>query len=141
MIAVAERPAVTVPFANPAPPIPAPPSETAVHALALTYLQFASACWRGEILAPVFASRLGAYWHPDMPLEPATAPDAVSPHGGAGRGICWYHVGREILGYVPGVRGGYQIPVGAIPRLVECACRVAPVGDMDGRKNRAGAVA
>ena len=136
MIAVAERPAVTVPFED-----LSPPTEAAARALALAYLQYAPACWRGEILAPVFASRLGAYWHPDMPLEPVAAPDAVSPHGGSGRGICWYQGGGEVLGYVPGVRGGYQIPVSAIPRLVKCACRVAPVGDVDRRMNRAGAVA
>ena len=136
MIAVAERPAVTVPFED-----LAPSTKTAAHALALAYPQDATACWRGEILAPVFASRLGAYWHPDMPLEPATAPDAISPHGGSGRGTCWYQGEGEVFGFVPDARGGYQIPVSAILRLVKRTCRVASVGDMDGRKNRAGAVA
>ena len=48
-------------------------------------------------------------------------PDAISSHGGGGRGIHWYQTGSEVLGYVPGVRGGYRVPIDAIPRLVQCA--------------------
>lgn len=136
MITVAERPTVAGLLEDLSLPI-----DDAVRALALTYLQNASACWRGEMLAPAFASRLGAYWRPDMPPEPATAPDAVSPHGGGGRGICWRQVGDDILGYVPGARGGYQVPVGAVPRLVACACSVAPVPTKDGREGQAGVAA
>ena len=89
-------------------------------ALALSYLRWASACWRGDTLAPVFATRLGAYWRPALPPLPAGRADAISPHGGGGRGIHWYHTEEEVLGYVPGAAGGYQVPVAAIPQLVRC---------------------
>ena len=136
MIAVAERPTAIVHGEDLDPPAGAP-----ARALALAYLRYASACWRGDSLTPVFASRLGAYWRPEMPPVPAAAPDAVSPHGGGGRGICWRQAGGEVLGHVPGARSGYRIPVGAVPRLVECASRVRSGGDMDERKSRAGDVA
>jgi len=89
-------------------------------ALALSYLRWASACWRGDTLAPVFATQLGAYWRPALPRIPAGRADAISPHGGGGRGIHWYHTENEVLGYVPGAAGGYQVPVAAIPQLVRC---------------------
>jgi hypothetical protein len=89
-------------------------------ALALSYLRWASACWRGETLAPVFATRLETYWRSSLPPVPADRPDAVSPHGGGGRGIRWYHTDDAVLGYVPGAGGGYQVPVAAIPQLVRC---------------------
>jgi hypothetical protein len=136
MIAVAERPTAIVHFED-----LSPPAGTAARALALAYLRYASACWRSDSRAPVFASRLGAYWRPEMPPVPAAAPDAISPHGGGGRGICWRQVDGDILGHVPGGRGGYQIPIGVVPRLVECASKGPLVGDIDGRKSRAGAVA
>ena len=37
-----------------------------------------------------------------------------------GRSIHWYHTDEEVLGYVPGAAGGYQVPVAAIPQLVRC---------------------
>jgi hypothetical protein len=89
-------------------------------ALSLSYLRWASACWRGDMLARVFATRLGAYWRPALPPLPAGRADAISPHGGGGRGIYWYHTEEEVLGYVPGAAGGYQVPVAAIPQLVRC---------------------
>jgi hypothetical protein len=27
---------------------------------------------------------------------------------------------KEVLGYIPGAAGGYQVPVAAIPQLVRC---------------------
>ena len=89
-------------------------------ALALSYLRWASACWRGDTLAPVFATQLGACWRPTLPPKPLGQADAISPHGGGGRGIHWYHTEEEVLGYVPGAAGGYQVPVAAIPQLVRC---------------------
>ena len=89
-------------------------------ALALSYLRWASACWRGDTLAPVFATRLEAYWRPALPPVPAGQADAISPHGGGGRGIHWYHTDEGVLGYIPGAAGGYQVPVAAIPQLVGC---------------------
>jgi hypothetical protein len=114
MSAVAERPITMV-------EVPCQPAtEKDACALALSYLRWASACWRGDTLAPVFATRLGAYWRPVLPPMPAERADAISPHGGAGRGIHWYHTDEEVLGYVLGGAGGYRVPVAAIPQLVRC---------------------
>jgi hypothetical protein len=114
MSAVAERPIT----------ITAAPRQSATgkdaRALALSYLRWASACWRGDRLASVFASRLGACWRPALPPKPAGRADAISPHGGGGRGIHWYHTDEEVLGYVLGGAGGYRVPVAAIPQLVRC---------------------
>ena len=114
MSTVAERP-ITI---TAAPRHPA--TEKDASALALSYLRWASACWRGERLAPVFATQLGAYWCPALPTKPAGQADAISPHGAGGRSIHWYHTDAEVLGYVPGAAGGYQVPVAAIPQLVRC---------------------
>jgi hypothetical protein len=136
MIAVAERPTAAVLSEN----LP-PPAGTQARAVALAYLQYASACWRGDSHAPVFETRLGAFWRPDLTPAPTTAPDAVSPHGGGGHGVRWHEIGGDVLGHVPGARGGYQIPGSAIPRLVKCASRVPPAGGLDGRDSRSGDVA
>ena len=93
----------------------------AARALALGYLRYASACWRGEAAGCVFGTRLDAYRRGDLPTRPAAMPHAVSPHGGGGRGIHWYELGSEVVGFVPGCRGGYRVPVDAIPRLVQYA--------------------
>src|SRR5215204_4009342 len=114
MSAIAERP-ITI---TAVPRQPA--TEKDACALALSYLRWASACWRGDTLAPVFATQLGAYGRPALPRIPAGRADAISPHGGGGRGIYWYHTEKEVLGYVPGATGGYQVPVAAIPQLVRC---------------------
>jgi hypothetical protein len=98
-----------------------PEQGRAAHDLALGYLRSISACWRGDPGASVFATRLGAYACSDLPPAPDTPPDAMSPHGGGGRGIHWYHTGNDVLGYVPGGRSGYLVPTDAIPRLVRCA--------------------
>jgi hypothetical protein len=114
MSAIAERPIT----------ITAVPRQSATGkdacALALSYLRWASACWRGDTLAPVFATQLEACWRPALPPEPASQADAISPHGGGGRGIHWYHTDEAVLGYVPGAAGGYQVPITAIPQLVRC---------------------
>ena len=114
MSAIAERP-ITI-TAGPRHPA----TRKDACALALGYLRWASACWRGDRLAPVFATRLGAYWCPALPPKPAGRADAISPHGGGGRGIHWYHTDEEVLGYVPGAAGGYQVPIAVIPQLVRC---------------------
>jgi hypothetical protein len=100
-------------------------------ALALSYQRWASACWRGDTLAPVFATQLSAYWRPALPPKPTSRPDAISPHGGGGRGIHWYQTDDEVLGYVPGAAGGYQVPVSAIPQLVRCT-HTPPGRTLDG---------
>jgi hypothetical protein len=114
MSAVAERPITLTAVPR------QPATEKDACALALSYLRWASACWKGETLAPVFATRLGAYWCPELPPMPVDRADAISPHGGGGRSIHWYHTDDEVLGYVPGAAGGYRVPVAAIPQLVRC---------------------
>jgi hypothetical protein len=114
MSAVAERPLTITEVPR------GPVTERDAGALALSYLRWVSACWRGDSLAPVFATQLGAYWRPALPPIPAAQADAISPHGGGGRGIRWYHTDAEVLGYVPGAVGGYQVPAAAIPQLVRC---------------------
>ncbi len=116
MIAYVARPAI----AAPSVPLSSQPGDAA-RALALGYMRYASACWRGDEAANVFGTRLSAYRRGDLPTRPAAKPYAVSPHGGGGRGIHWYELGEEVVGFVPGCRGGYQVPVDAIPRLVQCA--------------------
>jgi hypothetical protein len=116
MIAVAER----SPFVGSVTDR-CPEQGRAARDLALGYLRDVCACWRGDAGASVFTIRLGAYWCSDLPLAPDGPPDAMSPHGGGGRGIHWYQTGDDVLGYVPGGRGGYRVPVRAIARLVRCA--------------------
>jgi hypothetical protein len=91
------------------------------RALAEGYLCYASGCWRGDQRAPAFGKRLSAYWKPELPPMPAAGPDAISPHGGGGRGIYWFHQAGEVRGQVPGEPGGFEIPVAAIRDLVRCA--------------------
>jgi hypothetical protein len=114
MSAVAERPITITAVPH------RPATEKDACALALSHLRWASACWKGETLAPVFANQLEACWHPVLPPIPAGQADAISPHGGGGRGIHWYHTDEEVLGYVPGAAGGYRVPLAVIPQLVRC---------------------
>jgi hypothetical protein len=88
--------------------------------LALAYLRYVSACWRGET-SSLFARLLDVCWSEAMPAALAKDPDAFSPHGGGGRGIAWYQGCGEVLGYVPGKRGGYRVPTRTIPRLLASA--------------------
>ena len=115
MIAYAERPASIVTMV----PLPASTGEAA-RMLADGFLQYASACWRGDQAARRFATRLGAYWRPQLPPRPITPPNACSPHGAGGRGIDWYEISGEVLGYIPGRRAGYGVPVEAVARLQAC---------------------
>jgi hypothetical protein len=94
--------------------VPAPPVGQAARALADGYLRSISASWRGEPGWQAFERALERYWSPELPPVPPTTPDAVSPHGAGGRGIAWYEAGRDILGYVPRVRGGYRVPIETI---------------------------
>lgn len=114
MIAYANRPATP---ARSGAPVAA--SGEAAQALALAYLRYASACWRGEESAQRFATRLAASWRPQLPQRPSTPPHAYSPHGAGGRGITWYQRGDDVLGYIPACVAGYQVPIRAIQRLLD----------------------
>jgi hypothetical protein len=115
---IVTAPLPTIEIEKALPPIA---TGSAASELATGFLRYASACWRGDRCAAVFPLRLSAYWHPALPPAPVAAPDAVSPHGAAGRGIRWYQAGQDVLGYVPGLEGGYQVPARMVPQLVRCA--------------------
>lgn len=112
MIATAELPGVVTTTT------PAATLGEGARALADGYLRYACATWRGDAGAPIFGIRLGAYWRSQLPPAPAGAPEAFSPHGAGGRGIAWRQVEGEVVGSVAGCRGGYVVPVAAIPRLL-----------------------
>lgn len=86
--------------------------------LAAGYERYVTACWRGEATAAQFGRRLGGYWRRELPPQPAGAPDAVSIHGSAGRGIVWYAAPGAVLGYTPGEAGGLAVPEAEVPPLV-----------------------
>lgn len=114
MIVTAPLPAIAIETTLPA-------TGGAARELAAGFLRHASSCWRGDRCAAAFPLRLSAYWRPAMPPLPVAAPAAVSPHGAAGRGIRWYEAGQDVLGYVPGLPGGYQVPARVVPGLAQCA--------------------
>ena len=116
MIVTAPLPTIEI-----AKTVPGMSAATAARELATGYLRYVSACWRGDTCAEAFPLRLSAYWRPELPPTPTAAPDAVSPHGAAGRGIQWYQTGQEVLGYVAELPGGYQVPVQAVAQLARCA--------------------
>jgi hypothetical protein len=82
--------------------------------LARAYDDRAAAAWRGEPGGAAFGDWLGRCWRPDAAAPPGP-PAAVSPCGGGGRGLRWYDAGGAVVGVVPGVAGGYRVPVGAVP--------------------------
>jgi hypothetical protein len=133
MIAVAERPPSVAP-----PRTVAPQTGDAARDLALGFLRYASACWRGEDAAAAFTAGLASFWRHAMPPTPASPPDAVSPHGGGGRGICWYQRGGVVLGYVPGARGGYVVPAAAVARLSRCVPAVPCAPERRGQQRGTG---
>lgn len=92
----------------------------AARELALAYLRYASACWRGEERAARFATRLSAYRRATLSPMPRRTSDAFSPHGAGGRGIAWYQTADAVLGFVPGRRYGYRVPLDAVPLLARC---------------------
>jgi len=119
MIKYAERPRIAT-----TPQVLLNANGSSARAMALAFLSFESAYWRGEATS-AFATRLGSYWQPDLPPMPAAVPDAFSPHGASGRGISWYEMHGVVFGYSGGARRGYCIPVVAIPGLVHSSPGVA----------------
>ncbi len=115
MIAEAEQPTLTI--VSLAVLEPERARGLAARSLALIYLRAVSACWRGDPWGREEMCPLDRYWMPDLPPVPRALPDAESPHGAGGRGIRWYESGRDIFGYVPGVRGGYRVPISAVAEV------------------------
>lgn len=115
MVASVEHPIATI---QPFPTLTLAGQEA--RDLALACLRYESACWRGEP-AREFSMRLSSYWKPNLPPAPTMEPDAYSPHGAGGRGIRWFEKSGEILGYVPGCRCGFRVPVTAVAGLARCA--------------------
>jgi hypothetical protein len=134
MVAVVHRPiSRPVPLATEATlsltPEMLPASGSAARILARCYLRYVSALWRGDESAAAFAGWLDTFWQAEMPSASEAVPAAISPHGGAGHGICWFETRDEILGYVGGATGGYRLPLGAVRHAEELSPR-----DTGGRK-------
>jgi len=91
------------------------------HTLACAYQDAVDAYWRGETGAPSLEELLPGSHVLSLPSRPRWLPDAVSPCGAGGRGIRWYVVGPEVLGYAPGMPGGYRVPISAILPLASAA--------------------
>jgi hypothetical protein len=87
----------------------------AARDVAARYLGSISAYWCGERDGREFERWLSTFWDSELPPCPCRTPDAVSPHGGGGRGIDWYETPTAVVGYVAGSAEGYRIPIGAIP--------------------------
>ena len=103
MVAIAHRPiSRPVPLAAesnvPTTTEMLPASGAAARALARCYLRYVSAVWRGDVTLAAFAAWLDAYWDREIPPVPASMPDAISPHGGGGHGICWFETADEYPG-------------------------------------------
>jgi hypothetical protein len=109
MVVTAEE--CPAPVAQPDLIVAVPQVGKTARALADRYLRSISASWCGEPGGQAFERALARCWSPELPPVPKRSPDAVSPHGAGGRGISWYEVGRDVLGYVPMVRGGYRVPI------------------------------
>jgi hypothetical protein len=82
--------------------------------LARVYDDRVAADWRGEPGAAAFGDWLARWWRADA-VAPPGPPDAVSPHGGGGRGLVWFDTDGAVVGVVPGAPGGYRVPLGAVP--------------------------
>lgn len=85
--------------------------------LARAYDERAWAAWRGEPGGTAFGDWLARWWQPDL-APPPGPPAALSPLGGGGRGLAWYDTDGAVVGVVPGVGGGYRVPVGTVPPLL-----------------------
>ena len=87
--------------------------------LALAYDRHVAAFCREDVdAAMAFATWLAAFSVDDGPPEPISYPDAVSFLGGAGRGVRWYNVDTNIVGYLPDGPGGcYQVPAAVPPAI------------------------
>lgn len=82
--------------------------------IARRYLSSLCNRWQGCARQVEFERWLASYWRASLPVQPERPADATSPHGGGGRGIDWYGTPAAVVGYIPGVTGGYWIPVEAI---------------------------
>jgi hypothetical protein len=89
----------------------------AARDLARSYFRYVSAVWRGDQRAAMFAAWLDQFWTDGLPPAPGTMPNAFSPHGAGGHGICWFETADEVLGYVPGGAVGYRVPIAVLDRM------------------------
>lgn len=128
MVAIAEAPAFAAFRPIAVAPQPAPDPAPAVR-LARAYLDDVSAYWRGELDRCGFRARLARYWDPRLAPVGDVQVAAESPHGAGGRGLAWCAVDGEVWGCVVGARGGYRVPVAALPTLLpDAPTRPAPAG-------------
>jgi hypothetical protein len=88
--------------------------------VAQAYEEYVKGLWGGKPAAPAFCGWLTPYWRATLPPIPAPVPNAVSPHAAGGRGIRWYDTADGVLGYVDGIKSGYQIPLSvSVPMQTE----------------------
>ena len=92
------------------------------------YLGSVSACWRGTATdgSTSFQQLLMRYWTADMPPCPLRLPDAISPHGGGGRGIHWYETPTALVGHVAGAAVGFVVPRSEVAVLLAVTTRTDP---------------
>lgn len=88
--------------------------------VAQCYLDCVSDVWRyGETERTAsFYQRLSRFRTQEMPPYPACVADAVSPHGGGGRGIHWFETPEAVVGHIAGVAEGYVVPRQRIVELI-----------------------
>jgi hypothetical protein len=94
--------------------------------LAAAYDRALAATDADGVVAPAahrFAHWLAARWSGHGPPAPTWPPDAVSVDGRGQVAMRWYTLGAVVLGYAPGTRGCYVVPVAELSP-------VAPAGDV-----------
>ena len=91
--------------------------ECPASAIAEAYLHAVCVNWNGESQFQSVYQLLAT--SRDIALQPIPfrAPDSVSPHAAGGRGIIWYVMGSDVVGYIAATRGGYRVPAAAIRSL------------------------
>ena len=107
---------------------PVTPCGRIAQQIARCYLEAVCDCWRdGETeRSRAFHLRLTRFRTAAMPLRPLRPSDAVSPHGGGGRGIAWYELPDAAVGYIAGVPEGYVIPLSLVADLISATEPVRP---------------
>ncbi len=83
-------------------PSPTEPDGAAARATARRYREYVCAAWRGDRDAKVFGEWQMGFWREECPF--------VGP-----RGIHWYETSGAVVGHVPGVHGGYRVPINVSP--------------------------
>ena len=81
--------------------------------MASAWAGYYAALGGGDPAASGFAEWLADFWEPTL-VRPDGVPDARSPHAAGGRGIEWSEREGWVRGHVPGLHGGYLLPLAMI---------------------------